>query len=178
MAFGRPPILSSFVGHRAGKIHLMGHVAKGWLRLWLLGWLILLPPLCVGALGTNQIGQAEQSTPQAEGGTKNARASSPAKSAEKVSIRELPREFLRDQAFFWLRPFRTKRADLPWAAAFFGTTAGLIAIDGHVAQSLSNSPPGEGYSFSQGAGTLGSPLVVAGVAGGFYVVGRWGGNGK
>ena len=149
-----------------------------WLRLWLLGWLMLLPHLGVGALGTNQIGQAAQSTPQAEGGTKNARASSPAKGAEKVSFREMPREFLRDQAFFWLRPFRPKRADLPWAAAFLGTTAGLIAIDGHVAQNLSNSPPGAGYSFSHGAGTLGSPLVVAGVAGGFYVVGRWWGNGE
>jgi membrane-associated phospholipid phosphatase len=72
----------------------------------------------------------------------------------------------------WLRPFQPRRADLPWAAAFFGTTAGLIAVDRHVGQSLSANPPGAGYHFGKTVSALGTPLTGGAIAGTFYLVGR------
>jgi membrane-associated phospholipid phosphatase len=88
------------------------------------------------------------------------------------SLRDLPLEVFHDQVFLWLRPFQPRRADLPWAAAFFGTTAGLIAIDRHVGQGLSANPPGTGYQFGKTASTLGTPLTGGAIAGTFYLVGR------
>jgi membrane-associated phospholipid phosphatase len=92
--------------------------------------------------------------------------------APQPSFRDLPREVFRDQVFLWLRPFRPRRADLPWAAAFFGTTAGLIAVDRHVGQSLSANPPGSGYQFGRTVSALGSPLTGGAIAATFYLVGR------
>jgi membrane-associated phospholipid phosphatase len=81
--------------------------------------------------------------------------------APQPSFRGLPREVFRDQVFLWLRPFQPRRADLPWAAAFFGTAAGLIAIDRPV-----------GYQFGKTASILGTPLTGGAIAGTFYLVGR------
>ncbi len=89
------------------------------------------------------------------------------------SLDELPRKILSDQKFLWLRPFRLKRDDTPWAAGILGTTAGLMAIDRRVGQELSESPPGAGYSFGRRVGQFGSALTDFGVAGTFYLVGRW-----
>lgn len=58
-------------------------------------------------------------------------------------------------------------------ALFLGTTAGMIATDRRVGQSLTRSPPGAGYAFSNRAGQLGGNLTDAGVAGAFYLAGRW-----
>jgi len=88
------------------------------------------------------------------------------------SFRDLPLEVFRDQVFLWLRPFQPRRADLPWAAAFFGTAAGLIAVDRHVGQGLSADPPGAGYHFGKTASILGAPLTGGAIAGTFYLVGR------
>jgi membrane-associated phospholipid phosphatase len=88
------------------------------------------------------------------------------------SLRELPREVLRDQVYLWLRPFQPRRSDLPWAAAFFGTTAGLIAIDRRAGQGLSANPPGTGYQFGKTVSALGSPLTGGAIAGAFYLIGR------
>ncbi len=100
--------------------------------------------------------------------------SSPAQApqTEQPSFKNLPRDVFRDQVFLWLRPFRPRRADLPWAGAFFGTTAGLIAIDRRVGQGLSANPPGTGYHFGNTVSELGSPLTGAAIAGTFYLVGR------
>lgn len=89
------------------------------------------------------------------------------------SLKELPRNILRDQAFLWLRPFRLKRSDVPWAAAIIGTSAGLIAIDRPVGQELSDDPPGGGFAFSRRGGQFGGGLTDFGIAGTFYLVGRW-----
>ncbi|MFQ5817772.1 MAG: phosphatase PAP2 family protein [Terriglobia bacterium] len=91
-------------------------------------------------------------------------------------LKELPRNILRDQKFLWLRAFRLKRADVPWAGVIFGTTAGLIALDRPVGQELSDSPPGAGFAFSRRVGQFGGGLTDFGVAGAFYLVGRWRGD--
>ena len=102
-------------------------------------------------------------------------AASPSESDSR-SLKELPRDILRDQKFLWLRPFRMKRSDVPWAGAIVGTTAGLIAIDRPVGQELSENPPGDGFAFSRRVGQFGGLLTDYGIAAGFYVIGRWRGD--
>jgi len=93
-----------------------------------------------------------------------------------TTLPQLPRNLLRDQKFLWLRPFRMKRADVPWAATLLGTTAGLIAIDRPVGQELSDTPPGTGFAFSRRVSQFGGWATDLGVAGTFYLVGRWRNN--
>jgi membrane-associated phospholipid phosphatase len=88
-------------------------------------------------------------------------------------VKTLPGEILRDQKFVWLRPFRVQRKDAPWLAVILGATAGMIATDRRVGQSLTRSPPGAGYAFSSRAGQLSGALTDVGVAGAFYLAGRW-----
>lgn len=88
-------------------------------------------------------------------------------------VRALPGEILRDQKFIWLRPFRLERQDASWLALIAGATAGMIATDRRVGQSLTRSPPGSGYAFSNRAGQLGGAFTDVGVAGAFYLVGHW-----
>lgn len=54
---------------------------------------------------------------------------------------------LRDQKFLWFRPFQLKQADLPWAGAIGGSTAGLIAIDRRGSPEESCGIPGIWVSF-------------------------------
>lgn len=89
------------------------------------------------------------------------------------SLQQLPRNLLRDQKFLWLRPFRMKRGDVPWAATLLGTTAGLFASDRPVGQELSHTRPGAGFAFSRRVSQLGGWATDLGVAGTFYLVGRW-----
>ena len=93
------------------------------------------------------------------------------KSDEGYRFKILPRDVLRDQKFLWSRPFRPRRSDLPWAAAFFGTTAGLIAIDRRAGQSISAHPPGDGYQFGKNVSFLATPYTGAILSGGIYLVG-------
>jgi len=90
-----------------------------------------------------------------------------------LALRELPRNLLHDQKFLWLRPFRLKRSDVPWAAALVGATAALIATDRPVGQELSDSPPGSGYAFSRRVSQFSGWATDLGVAGAFYLVGHW-----
>jgi membrane-associated phospholipid phosphatase len=90
---------------------------------------------------------------------------------EGYSLKGLPRDVLRDQKFLWSRPFRPRRSDLPWAAAFFGTTAGLIAFDRRAGQSISAHPPGSGYQFGKNASFLGTPYAGAIISGSLYLAG-------
>ncbi len=93
------------------------------------------------------------------------------KSDEAYRFKSLPRDVLRDQIFLWSRPFRPRRSDLPWAAAFFGTTAGLIAIDRRAGQAISANPPGSGYQFSKNLSFLGTPYGGAILSGAIYLAG-------
>jgi hypothetical protein len=103
------------------------------LILWL-----LLPGTALAA----QSNVSETTPPNCpDAGSAQAQASC-SKSDEGYRFKSLPRDVLHDQAFLWSRPFRPRRSDLPWAAAFFGTTAGLIAIDQRAGQSISANPPG------------------------------------
>lgn len=88
------------------------------------------------------------------------------------TLSELPRNIFRDQKFIWFRPFRAKRSDLPWAAAIL-TAGGLMPLDEHVGQKLSDSPPGAGFAFSRRVGQWGSGLTDLAFSGGFYLLGRW-----
>ncbi len=89
------------------------------------------------------------------------------------SLKDLPDKILTDQKFLWVRPFRPKRDDARWVAAILGASAGLIATDRRVGQELSESPPGGGYAFARRVGQAGSGFTDFGVAGAFYLVGRW-----
>ncbi|MBZ5525321.1 MAG: hypothetical protein LAP21_24100, partial [Acidobacteriia bacterium] len=93
------------------------------------------------------------------------------KSDEGYRFKILPRDVLLDQKFLWSRPFRPRRSDLPWAAAFFGTTAGLIAIDRRAGQGISAHPPGSGYQFGKNASFLGTPYAGAILSGSLYLAG-------
>ena len=84
---------------------------------------------------------------------------------------ELPLQVLRDQRFFWSRPFRMKRKDLPWLGLMVGTTAGLVAIDRRVGQRLTDSPPGNGYAISHNIARFGGPGTDLGIAGAIYLSG-------
>ena len=101
---------------------------------------------------------------------------SPTTAHQAPALKELPRTILHDQRFLWLRPLRMRRSDLPWAGAIFATTAGLLAIDRPVGQELSDSPPGAGFAFSHRVGQLGGAFTDFGLAGAFYLVGRWRGD--
>jgi membrane-associated phospholipid phosphatase len=90
---------------------------------------------------------------------------------EAYRFKSLPLDVLRDQKFLWSRPFRPRRSDLPWAAAFFGTTAGLIAIDRRAGQGISAHPPGSGYQFGKNASFLGTPYAGAILSGSLYLAG-------
>jgi membrane-associated phospholipid phosphatase len=130
--------------------------------------LVLLTFPVAGSAG--QEVDAPKNSPPAIADPASATSSPP--QAEQPSFKNLPRDVFRDQVFLWLRPFRPRRADLPWAGAFVGTTAGLIAIDNNVAQGLVANPPGHGYHFSKSVGTLGTPLYGAAILGTVYLIGR------
>jgi len=129
-------------------------------------WLLL--PGSALAAQTNSSETKSRNCPDA--GIAHAQASC-GKHNEAYRLKSLPRDVLRDQKFLWLRPFRPHRGDLPWAAAFFGTTAGLIALDRHVGQSISANPPGPGYQFGKNASFLGTPYAGAIISGGLYLAG-------
>jgi membrane-associated phospholipid phosphatase len=95
---------------------------------------------------------------------------------EPPRLKELPRQVLRDQKFLWLRPFRLKKADVPWVVALGGTTAALIATDARVARELSEDPPGSGYAFSHRVSQVGGAAGDLSVASAFYLIGRWRGD--
>lgn len=111
----------------------------------------------------NRDGNVSQGNPPVASGSKG----SP------LALRDLPRDILRDQEFLWLRPFRPNRSDAPWAAAFFGITAALVSTDADVARNLSDTPPGSGFAFSRRVSQIGGAAGDLGVAGVFYLVGRW-----
>ena len=89
-----------------------------------------------------------------------------------LTLPEIPRQILRDQKFFWLRPFRMKVRDLPWVGLMVGATAGLVAIDRRVGQGLTDSPPGLGYKFGHNVSRIGAPWTDLGTAGAIYAIGR------
>ncbi len=125
------------------------------------------------ALAIDPVAPLDEQVPAASDEGKDEPRVIPASSNPVYGIRELPGEILRDQKFIWLRPFRIQRNDAPWMALILGATAGMVATDRHVGQSLTRSPPGNGYAFSHRAGQLGGPLTDLGVAGVFYLGGRW-----
>lgn len=83
---------------------------------------------------------------------------------------------LRDQKFFWLRPFRGQRQDLATWALLAGGTAALMPADSPAARALAVHPPGEGFAFSRRVGQLSGAGVNFAAAGGFYLFGRWHGD--
>jgi len=66
--------------------------------------------------------------------------------------------------------------DVPWIVGLAGATAGLIRIDRPVGQRLTDDPPGTGYAVSRRVGKFSSAAANLGVAGGFYLFGRWRGE--
>ncbi|MFQ5778106.1 MAG: phosphatase PAP2 family protein [Terriglobia bacterium] len=86
--------------------------------------------------------------------------------------KDLPRHILRDQKFFWLRPFRAQRQDLATWTLLAGGTAVLLPLDSPAARGLAVRPPGDGFDFSRRVGQLSGGGVDFAVAGGFYLFGR------
>ncbi|MFQ5926233.1 MAG: phosphatase PAP2 family protein [Terriglobia bacterium] len=133
--------------------------------------LLLAYPVAVNA-------GAERQPSRSRAAAQDTRPASEASAPHPPTLKELPRNILRDQKFLWLRPFRLQRTDLPWLAALLGTTAGLIALDRPVGQELSDTPPGAGFAFSRRVSQLGGGLTDFGVAGAFYLIGRWRGDAR
>lgn len=92
------------------------------------------------------------------------------------AIKALPRAILLDQKQLWLRPLRLRRSDLPWTAVLLGGTAALVPADRGMHAAIRESPPGRGHAFSQGLGRFSGAGPELGVAGAFYLVGRWRAN--
>ena len=141
------------------------------------GAVTLLMLACPARVGAGQEEQNRESVSlpsRSEGRTASDGVEQPRQ--PQPTLKGLPRQIIRDQRFLWLRPFRIKRSDLPWLGFMVGTTAGLMAIDRRVAQGLSDSPPGGGYTFSHHVGQLGGPWTDLGVASVMYLAGRRSGD--
>lgn len=91
---------------------------------------------------------------------------------EPLREKDLPRNILRDQKFFWVRPFRARREDLAAWVGLAGGTAALVPLDSPTARALAVSAPGDGYAFSRRVGQLSGGGVDFAMAGGFYFYGR------
>jgi len=144
------------------------------LRLLLIcGVALLLALACPTRVGAGQVQKRgeQASVPCEPEGTIPSRPAQTTRQPQ-PSLKEMPREILRDQKFFWLRPFRMKRSDLPWVGLMVGTAAGLMAIDRRVGQALSDSPPGLGYHISHNVSRIGAPWTDLGTAGAIYLIGR------
>ncbi len=103
---------------------------------------------------------------------------SPASDDSPVREKDLPLNILRDQGFFWSRPFRAQREDWKTWALLAGGTAALLPLDSPTARALADSPPGQGYDVSRRIGDLSGWAVDLGTAGGFYLVGRLRADGR
>jgi membrane-associated phospholipid phosphatase len=115
-------------------------------------------------------GQSVGQTGSGEAGKSSAIQASP---GYVPTLKRLPRDILADQKFLWVRPFRVKVHDIPLDVSILGATAGLIAIDKNIAQSIADSPPGSGYAFSHRVSQAGGLGPQLGVCSTFYLLGHW-----
>jgi len=94
---------------------------------------------------------------------------SPTPSLEKKFVTNI----LRDQRAIWLSPFSTRRSDLKWLAPLGLSTAILIGTDRRTSGELiENGGSQTRLNVSHDIARLGSFYSVAGIAAGFYFVGR------
>jgi len=89
-----------------------------------------------------------------------------------LSEKDLLRNILEDQKFFWTRPFRAQRDDWKTWTLLAGGSAALIPLDSPAARALAVHPPGDGYAFSRRVGQWTGAGIDLAVAGGFYLFGR------
>ncbi len=125
-------------------------------------------------------GQKPSSVPQAAARTSAVEPSvsgEPAAPAQpQPGLKDLPLTILKDQKKLWLRALRPQAGDAPRLLGLGALTAGMLALDEPVAVPMTDDPPGRGYRFSNRVGQLSSGWVDFGIAGTFYLAGRWRGN--
>ncbi|MGH2525008.1 MAG: phosphatase PAP2 family protein [Anaerolineales bacterium] len=98
--------------------------------------------------------------------------------AEPLPEKELLRNILEDQEFFWTRPFRARQEDWKTWALLVGGTAGLMPIDTPTARALADHEPGGGFAFSRRVGQWSGAGMDFAVAGSFYLFGRTQGDSR
>jgi membrane-associated phospholipid phosphatase len=97
--------------------------------------------------------------------------SSPQQSARKPSLeRQFFRHLLRDQRAIWTSPLHLSGHEAYWLVPLGLGTAALIGTDHETAEQLGNSATR--LSISRNVSRIGEWYMGAGVAGGFYLVGR------
>jgi len=132
----------------------------------------LAAPLCALILALSA--SAQEAPSQAPSSDPRPPLDETSDDAKPLSFKRLPKVILKDQQFLWTRPFRFDRKSTAWTIALVGTTAGFAAgADHRVAQELADDPPGTGRAFSQQVGRFSGGLADAGVAGTFFLVGKW-----
>jgi membrane-associated phospholipid phosphatase len=80
------------------------------------------------------------------------------------------RNFADDQRTLWSSPFKARIEDMNWLVPVAGLTAGLINADAELSSRISGTG-----TFSRHSGTVANAglALVAGGAGGLYVLGKW-----
>ncbi|HVF47883.1 MAG TPA: hypothetical protein VNA17_09990, partial [Pyrinomonadaceae bacterium] len=133
---------------------------------------VILLGSAVGSLAhgqaTRSIGAAAQSTKTVI--VEPVSSPTPSPSPSPTPRPNFIKDIVRDQKAIWLSPFRLKQKDLKWVAPFAAATAALILTDRETSSWVSRrgSLPGTSRNVSLG----GSDYAAAGVAAGFYLVGR------
>ena len=123
--------------------------------------------------GFAQASSSDSTRPQ----TPASATTGPSSQASKPSLeREFFKNLLRDQRAIWTSPFHLREGN-PWALiAVGGASTALLLSDEHTAARLGDN---EGrFRISDGVSRVGAWYGVAGVTGGFYLVGRITGNAK
>lgn len=132
-----------------------------------------LAALCVFivAASVSAVAQSPQSSDPHEDRPAPRAPPSPTPSRE----RQLFADILRDQRAIWTSPFHLGRGDAKWLAPLGVSVLALAATDQHTGQ-LSNNP--RRISVSKGISRAGSIYSTAGLAAGFYLLGRAKGNAR
>ncbi len=86
------------------------------------------------------------------------------------SERELPREIVLDEKWFWTKPAHLQKKDVEWLVPFGAITAGLVAADNHIEGALPDSPGVINHTRQFSNVAVGA---MAGAAGGLYLWGKW-----
>lgn len=94
-----------------------------------------------------------------------------------ITFKTIHRDLLADQKAFWIAPFRVRNTDDVFLrVATVGTGAALLLIDRRVGQELTDTPPGDLYTFGRKVEIYGGGVADYSVAGLFWLAGKAGGS--
>jgi membrane-associated phospholipid phosphatase len=134
---------------------------------------LLVAALCVLIVAASAVTAAQSSPPADPHEDKPAPHATPSPTPSRE--RHFFADILRDQRAIWTSPFRLGRGDAKWLAPLGISTLALAATDQETGQLSNNS---RRISVSKDISQAGSIYSTAGLAAGFYLVGRATGNAR